>query len=231
LSAVGTTIVLGRVTDHLIIPAFEEGATRRALIGSLAALVAVTLLRVVSILMRRYFGAMAGRRVQASLRGRVAARILRVPMAYHHRTPAGQLLAHADADVQAATEIMWPLPFSLGVIMLIAFSLTSLLLVDPLLAAVALVLFPALAGVNHVYSRRVAAHAQRLQHQIGRVATVAHESIDGALVVKALGREDAEVERLAVEADGLRRAAVSVGRMRASFEPAIDAFPNLGVVA
>jgi ABC-type multidrug transport system fused ATPase/permease subunit len=63
------------------------------------------------------------------------------------------------------------------------------------------------------------------------VSSVAHESIDGALVVKTLGREADEVARLDVAADALRLARVRVGRIRASFEPGIDAIPNLGVVA
>jgi ABC-type multidrug transport system fused ATPase/permease subunit len=232
LSAVGTTIVLGRVTDSLIIPAFEEGgAPRSALVGSVIALLCVTLLRAVSIVLRRYFGAMTGRRTQAQLRRGVTERYLHVPMAYHHRTPAGQLLAHADADIEAATEVIYPLPFSLGVILLILFSLISLVRVDPLLTLVAVVLFPALAVVNRIYTARVEAPAERVQHQVGRVASVAHESIDGAMVVKALGREADEVDRLGAEADRLRQERISVGRLRATFEPAIDAFPNLGIVA
>jgi ABC-type multidrug transport system fused ATPase/permease subunit len=231
VSAVGTTVVLGRVTDNLIIPAFDDGAPWSALVGSVIALLCVTLLRAVSIVLRRYFGAMTGRRTQAGLRRGVTDRYLHVPMSYHHRTPAGQLLAHADADIEAATEIIYPLPFSLGVIMLIAFSLISLLLVDPVLTLVAIVLFPALALINRVYTSRVEAPAERVQQQVGRVATVAHESIDGAMVVKALGREREEVARLGAEADRLRHERITVGRLRATFEPAIDAFPNLGIVA
>jgi ABC-type multidrug transport system fused ATPase/permease subunit len=232
ISAVGTTVVLGRATDALIIPAFEEGgAPRSALIGSLIALLCVTFLRALSIVMRRFFGAMTGRRTQAGLRRQVVDRYLDVPLSYHQTTPTGQLLAHADADIEAATEIIYPLPFTTGVLVLIVFSLISLLLVDPWLTLVALLLFPALALLNRVYTARVEGPAADVQHAVGRVSSVAHESIDGALVVKTLGREDDEVERLAVTADALRQARIRVGRIRASFEPGIDAIPNLGIVA
>lgn len=50
-------------------------------------------------------------------------------------------------------------------------------------------------------------------------------------MVKTLGREDAEVERMDRRADALRRARVALGTMRASFEPAFDALPNLGITA
>lgn len=70
----------------------------------------------------------------------------------------------------------------------------------------------------------------RAQEKVGEVSSVAHESIDGALVVKTLGRESAEVMRLAAKADGLRNERISVGRLRAGFEPAFDALPTLGAI-
>jgi ABC-type multidrug transport system fused ATPase/permease subunit len=96
---------------------------------------------------------------------------------------------------------------------------------------VGLALFPALAFINRAYSRRVEGPAARTQAHLGEVSAVAHESFDGALVVKTLGLEVREVGRLTRAADGLRSARVEVGRLRASFEPGLDALPNLGVVA
>jgi ATP-binding cassette, subfamily B, bacterial len=231
LAAVGTTVILGRITDHVLIPAYREGVTGQAVLGAAAALLIVALLRAGSIVLRRYFGAMTGRRTQRTLRRNVVDRYLRVPLSYHQTTPTGQLLAHADADVEAATEILYPLPFTVGVSALIVFSVISLLLVDPLLTVIALLLFPTLALLNRLYTARVEEPAAVVQHNVGRVSTVAHESIDGAMVVKALGRERDEVDRLAADADQLRRSRIRVGRLRGSFEPAIDAFPNVGIVA
>ena len=95
---------------------------------------------------------------------------------------------------------------------------------------VGLALFPALALINRAYSRRVEGPAARTQAHLGEVSAVAHESFDGALVVKTLGLEAREVGRLTRAADGLRSARLEVGRLRASFEPGLDALPNLGVV-
>jgi ABC-type multidrug transport system fused ATPase/permease subunit len=56
---------------------------------------------------------------------------------------------------------------------------------------------------------------------------VAHESIDGALVVKTLGRERAETERLGQRARLLRDARVEAGYLRATFDAALDSLPTL----
>jgi len=90
---------------------------------------------------------------------------------------------------------------------------------------------PALGFMNRSFARRMQGPAQRAQERIGEVSAVAHESIDGALVVKTLGREDAEVERLQVKAEQLRGERVTAGFVRAGFEPALEALPSLAVIA
>jgi ABC-type multidrug transport system fused ATPase/permease subunit len=71
----------------------------------------------------------------------------------------------------------------------------------------------------------------RAQALRAEVSEVAHESFDGALVVKTLGREEQETERFAERAHALRDVAVRAGRVRAAFDPALEALPNLGVLA
>src|SRR5204863_3317946 len=101
---------------------------------------------------------------------------------------------------------------------------------DPFLAVIGLAVLPGLAFLNRVYTRKVEGPATRAQEKVGGVAAVAHESLDGALVVKTLGREQAEVERLAEPTRELRDERIEMGRYRAGFEPFFDALPNFGIV-
>ena len=229
--AVAGTWVLGRVTDEVVLPAFDEGVSGGTVAVAAAAIVGVSLLRSLGVVGRRYFGMKALRGMQRTWFVRLTDTYLRVPLSYFGRHPAGRLLAHADADVERAVTVLMPLPFSLGVIVLIGLSVVSLALIDPLLMLIGLALFPALALINQVYSRRVEVPAATTQARLGDVATVAHESFEGALVVKSLGLEDREVDRLRRAADGLRTARLGVGRLRATFEPGLDALPSLGMVA
>ena len=105
----------------------------------------IGLIRASTIALRRYFAAMLTYRSQAGWRRRLAATYLEVPLDYHRRTSTGQLLAHADADIMAATEVINPLPFSIGVVTLVVFAVISLATVDWMLMVVALLLFPVLA--------------------------------------------------------------------------------------
>ena len=158
---------------------------------------AASLLRMVGVVLRRYFGQMAQRRMQVHWFTRVTDRYLTVPLRWFDEHPAGELLAHADADCERATMAMQPLPFSLGVVVIIVVSMVQLAFVDPVLLAVGVALFPSLAAAQqhlHAAGRAPGRHARRPAS--ATCPRVAHESFEGVLVVKTLGLEAREVERL-----------------------------------
>ncbi len=231
-AAVGTTIILGRITNDVIVPTFESGRPEaKAVLYTGLALLLVGLLRASTIILRRYFAALLTYRTQRDWRRKLAHTYLSVPLKYHRETPTGELLAHADADIVASSEVINPLPFSVGVITLAVFAIISLATVDWFLMLVAVVLFPLLAIINQMYTTRAENPLGVVQERVGQVSRIAHESFDGVLVVKTLGREDEEVARLEGAADELRAARVGLGRIRAVFEPMIDTLPSLGIIA
>jgi ATP-binding cassette, subfamily B, bacterial len=226
-ASIALTTALGRATDEVLRPAFSGGVEPRRIWLSVAALMAFGCLRALGIMLRRFFSGVSGERVMATLRSRIADRYRRLALAYHRETPTGELLAHMEADVKAAVDVFWPVPFATGVIVLIALAMIQLIAADIFLAAIAAVLFPTLAIMNRNFATDMQGPARRAQERIGEVSAVAHESIDGALVVKTLGREAAETERLAVKARALRDERVEAGYLRATFEAALDALPAL----
>jgi len=77
------------------------------------------------------------------------------------------------------------------------------------------------------YAAPIAIESQRLRAE---VAEVAHESFDGANVVKSLGREETEQRRFDHSANDLRDNGIRFGYVRGWFDPVIDALPNLGIL-
>ena len=69
--------------------------------------------------------------------------------------------------------------------------------------------------------------AQQLRAELSEVA---HESFDGAMVVKTLGREAEETARFSAKAHELRDINIRAGRIRAAFDPTLAALPSLGVL-
>jgi ABC-type multidrug transport system fused ATPase/permease subunit len=229
---VASAFVMGRVTGDVIVPAFERGRTSAAaLVGAAAAILGVAVLKVLGIIARRVGAGIVQYRLQAAYRRRVVRQYLHLPLAWHQRHPTGTLLSNANADVESTWYVMAPLPFACGTLLMLAITAVALLLTDPVLALVGLVVFPVIFTVNVTYSRRMAPRMTRAQQLRAEVSGVAHESFDGALVVKTLGREEEETTRFGRRSEELRDAMISVGRVRGLFDPMMEAVPTLGTLA
>ncbi len=230
VASIAVTVALGRVTDRVLRPAFGAGVSAGTIWLGVGAVMGLAVLRAAGIGVRRYFSGVLGAAVAATLRDRVSDRYRDLSLTYHRQAPTGELLAHMEADVEAAVDVLYPVPFAIGVMFLVVLALASLALTDPFLTAVGLLMVPALGLMNRSFARRMQGPAQRAQQRIGEVSAVVHESIDGALVVKTLGREKAETERLHAKAEQLRHERVQAGFVRAGFEPALEALPSLAVI-
>jgi ABC-type multidrug transport system fused ATPase/permease subunit len=227
----GSAWALGRVTRDVITPSFRRGQVDGGDLARGAALLAgVALLLVVGVIVRRVAAGTVMYDLGAIYRRRVTAQYLRLPLAWHSRHPTGQLLSNANADVEATFQVFAPLPMAIGVVVMLVVAAAAMLLADPVLALVGLAVFPAVFAVNVVFQRRMSPLVTRAQRLRAEVSDVAHESFDGALVVKSLGREAEETQRFAVSADTLRDANVDVGRTRGMFDPFIEAIPALGTL-
>ncbi|MDP9295480.1 MAG: ABC transporter ATP-binding protein/permease [Actinomycetota bacterium] len=230
VASISVTAALGRITDRVLRPAFTTGVSPGAIWLAVAVLMTLAGLRAAGIGIRRYYSGVLGASVGAMLRDRVSDRYRDLALAYHRETPTGELLAHMEADVEAAVDVLYPVPFAVGVIFLVLFAMVSLLIADPYLALVGFLMIPALGFANRSFARRMQGPAQRAQERLGEISAVAHESVDGALVVKSLGREEAEVTRLEAKAEELRQERVRMGFTRAGFEPALESLPSLAIV-
>ncbi len=228
---VASAWVIGRVTDRVILPAFANGSTTTgALVTAGLLIVAVSVFKAAGIVVRRVGAGIMQYRLQASFRRRVTRQYLRLPLAWHQRHPTGQLLSNANADIEAMWYPIAPLPMSIGVFVMLVFAGIAMLLTDLVLALVGFLVFPAILVLNVFYQRRLSPIATTAQRLRAGVSEVAHESFDGALVVKTLGREGAETDRFRGASENLRDAMVKVGRVRGFFDPALEAIPNLGVL-
>ncbi|HET9657042.1 MAG TPA: ABC transporter ATP-binding protein [Kineosporiaceae bacterium] len=224
--------VLGRVTDAVLAPAFAAGRiTGHQLFVATGSLALVGVLTALGVVARRVAAGITMFRLQARYRREVTRQYLRLPLSWHHRHPTGQLLSNANADVEAMWQVMAPLPMSLGVLVMLLVAAGAMVAADPVLAGVGLLVVPALLWVNTVYQRRMSPQVMRVQALRAEVSAVAHESFEGALVVKTLGREAEETRRFEADARALAAANVEVGRTRGVFDPVIEALPTLGTLA
>jgi ABC-type multidrug transport system fused ATPase/permease subunit len=231
-TTIGQAYVFGAITERVIVPSIRDReAATAGLAISFLAIMTVAALKVVGILARRLGSGIMQYRLQASYRRRVTRRYLELPLSWHAEHPTGELLSNANSDVEATWYPIAPFPFAVGVLIMLVTSLGLLFVTDPVLAVVGSIIFPAIAVLTVVYSRRMSPLMTRAQQLRGEVSTIAHESFDGALVVKTLGREGVETDRFQAKAQELRDTMTVVGRVRGTFDPVMEALPVIGVLA
>jgi len=232
LLQVYSATVLGHVTNNLIVPAFQHGRPAFGAVVSGAILVLLIAIgRAIAVAARRVFAALTQFSLYADYRHRLNRQYTDLPLAWHRRHPTGQLLSNVNADVEAMWFVMAPFPFALGTVAMLIYAIISILSADLWLGMVALILIPTIIVINVAYQHVVSPLITRAQQLRAEVSQVAHESFDGAAVVKALGREEQETTRFAEASHRLRDSLIRVGYVRGWFDPMMDALPSIGVVA
>jgi ABC-type multidrug transport system fused ATPase/permease subunit len=231
IMTIAQAYVFGRITERVIVPSIRDGHARTGyLVAAFLAVVITAILKVVGIIARRLGAGVMQYRLQATYRQRVTRRYLELPLSWHQQHPTGELLSNANSDVEATWFPIAPFPFAVGVLFMLVVTLGLLFVTDPVLAIVGSIVFPAIAALTVFYSRAMSPLMTKAQELRGEVSAIAHESFDGALVVKTLGREGDETDRFRRKSLELRDTMVSVGRVRGLFDPLMEALPVLGVL-
>jgi ATP-binding cassette, subfamily B, bacterial len=181
--------------------------------------------------LRRYLAFREARWIEADLRERLFAHFQRLHFAYHDRTQTGQLMSRANTDLQQiqAFVVMIPLTISNGVTVL---AVTAILLsLDPLLTLLALGSLPFLNVLATRFSRRLHPAVMGIQQESAELASVVEETVAGVRVVKGFGAEGVQAARLGIEAADVYDRSMEAARVRATFLPALELLPNLGLIA
>jgi ATP-binding cassette subfamily B protein len=231
-ATVASSVVIGRIVDDVLQPGLDQGLdVRRGLWIGVAALVGVGALKGVGVFGRRYGAYSAQFHLQAMYRRKVTRRYLELPIAWHRRHPTGELLSNANADIEAAFFLAAPLPMSVAAFALLLITAALLIVSDPLLAGIGFVVGPVLGFVNSYFARRMRESATLAQQARADLSSMAHESFDAAIVVKTMGREEAESARFGERSQQLRDRMIDFATIRAKFDPLMEGLPNLGILA
>ena len=234
LCTVASSVVLRWIIDHVIDPRFRAGhvATSTVLVG-LGFIVGTGMVRAVAVVVRRGMAGVTRWRIAETLSGDIIDRLVAQPVSWHQLRASGELAARAGVDVDAAVDVISPLPYASCVVLLIAVSAVWLVYIDVPLGLFSIAVFPMLIALNLSYQHRVDRHFSAAQDHLGRLSAAVHESFEGVHVVKAFGAESRETQRLASIAADLRGARTSAVLVRASFDSALNAVPalaNIGLI-
>ncbi len=158
-----------------------------------------------------------GLELARDLRHRLYARLQRVGLSYYDRTPAGAILSRLTDDVTAVQNVVS------GPTLTVLTDLATALIVSvllfrqsPRLFLAALAFVPVYVVSFRLLGRRIRASAAEVRERLDTVFGHLKAKLDGALVVKACGREEAEMAEFAAQLGAAHRPRVQAERHSAA---------------
>lgn len=184
----------------------------------------------VSLGARRYMAFRNARVVEARYRDRLFAHIQRLHIAYHDVTSTGELMSRANTDLQQFQNVIVQVPITTGNFLIVIAAVIIMILLHPVLALLALAGLPIINVLGRRFSQRLHPAVLAVQEESAELAGVVEQTVSGVRVVKGFGAESLQASKLHVEADDVFEASMRSATVRATYLPAIELLPNLGLV-
>jgi ATP-binding cassette, subfamily B, bacterial len=170
--------------------------------------------------------------VEYDLRARLYSHLQSLELGFFDRQQTGQLMSRVTVDLQAVRFFLgYGLIFIGQSFFTLILAAIAMLIIDPLLALIALAPVPFVIVVAFRYGRRSRPAMQEVQQRIAELTAVAEENVSGVRVVKAFAREGLQLERFRHQTGRVFEQAMLTTRLQALYAPLIGFLPYLGLAA
>jgi ATP-binding cassette subfamily B protein len=197
-----------------------------------AAVVGAALIRVVLSVARRLVAGRVSLAIELDLRNLMYAHLQELELGFFARQQTGQLMSRATVDLQSVRFFLgYGLVFIAQSGLTILLAAVAMLVLQPGLAALALLPVPYVVVVAFQYGRRSRPALQEVQQRIAELTADVEENVSGVRVVKAFAAEDRQLTRFRGSVSRVFDQSMVATRQRAFYNPYIGFLPNLGLAA
>jgi ABC-type multidrug transport system fused ATPase/permease subunit len=226
--AMGCTVAIpwltGRAVDR--ITHHDKPGLRYLAVG----VIAISLVRLVLSIYRRLVAGKVSLAIEYDLRNLIYAHLQRLELGFFAGQQTGQLMSRATVDLSSVRFFLgYGLVFILQSGLTLVLGATAMFVLQPGLAALALIPVPFVVVVATRYGFRSRPALQEVQQRIGEVTADVEENISGVRVVKAFAAEDRQLERFRRSVARVFDQSMVATRMAAYYNPLLAFLPNLGL--
>ncbi|MEH0981625.1 ABC transporter ATP-binding protein [Micromonospora sp. CPCC 205556] len=224
LAVVGALSLAGAgasLAQPLLTRAVLDGLTTdRSVTGLVSVLVALVVLGAALGGLRDYLLQRTAEGVVLGTRRRLAAHLLRLPVAEYDRRRTGDLLSRVGADTTLLRAVVTSGLFETvtGAVMVVG-AATAMALLDPVLFGVTLLGVAAGVGFAVTVARRVRRLSRAAQERVGEMTSAVERSISGARTIRAARAEHREAAVVSASAESAYAAGLRVARVQAVVGP------------
>lgn len=167
-----------------------------------AAVIIVALFQVLSQYAFRVNNAKASETLVKTMRDQLFGHIERLPFSWHMKNRTGDIIQRCTSDIDTTKNFLSEQLTSIfRILLLLVLSVTFMLSMHPLLTVIALIPMPAILAYSFVFHRHIHDGFMDCDENEGKLSAMAQENLTGVRVVRAFGRERAEIDKFKKQND------------------------------
>jgi ABC-type multidrug transport system fused ATPase/permease subunit len=227
-AAMGMTILIPWLVGRAV-NAIESGNQPQLLPLALA-IVGASILRLGMTVVRRLVAGKVSLGVEFDLRQTFYQHLQRLELGFFDGQQTGQLMSRATVDLQAIRFFLgYGLIFITQNLLTITLASAVMIIIDPVLALIALIPAPFVVYAASRYNRVSRPALQEVQQRIAELTADAEENVSGIRIVKAFAREEHQLHRFQRSVARVFDQSIYSTKLQAFFSPLIGLLPQLGV--
>ena len=177
-----------------------------------------------------FLAGILGERVQYDLRKKLFNHLQDLSFSYFSRTPVGWIMSRVTSDSERIAQLVtWGMLDVTWAIFSISASMFFMLTINWRLALVVLAVITILVVVAVQFKKRILVEFRNVRKLNSKITGEYNQNITGVRVVKALGREQANLDEFSVLASNMYRASFRAAWLSALFLPAVQLISAVAV--
>ena len=166
------------------------------------AIIIVATFQVLSQYAFRVFNTKASETLVKSMRDQLFCHIERLPFAWHMKNRTGDIIQRCTSDIDTTKNFLSEQLTSIfRIIILLALSMTFMFSMHPLLTVIALIPMPVILIYSFRFHKKIHDGFIDCDENEGKLSAMAQENLTGVRVVRAFGRERAEIDKFQKQND------------------------------
>jgi ATP-binding cassette subfamily B protein len=170
-----------------------------------------------------FLAGILGERVRYDLRRQMFSHLQGLSLSYYSKTPIGWIMSRVTSDASRISELVtWGLIDSTWSVLNLVTAVFFMLLINWKLALIVAMMLPVLVIIAGEFKKKILVEFRRVRKQNSKLTGAYNENITGVRVVKALTREEKNLEEFDVMATSLYRSAYRAAWLSALFLPVVQ---------
>ena len=195
------------------------------------AILAVAVVQVASNYTFRVYNTKASETLVKSMRDQLFSHIQRLPFSWHMKNKTGDIIQRCTSDIDTTKNFLSEqLTSVFRIVILLILSISFMVSMHGTLTLIALIPMPLIIGYSIHFHKKIHEGFMDCDENEGKLSAMAQENLTGVRVVRAFGRERAEMDKFTKQNDYYTSLWIKMAKIMSKFWSVSDIFSGIQVM-